>query len=250
MLYNYILPCIISAIFIIAFVVSMTLIFKNKKNKMLPIIVIWGLLCVFEVAKIFYLIHDNAEFRPLRYPFVFCSLVMYTYPLFIFKTNKLSQVAKTLSVIPSIVVFLLFVATQMNYGMSVIQAHSYFFHSAMIAVAIYMLTTKIYTPKLSDAFSMFLGLSLYIVFCIALSLFIGADISLFGPGSSYLSVIYNPFGYVPGNLILMIVLFILGFIIYGIIYLCTRKKKVEEVTLITTENVVNTEAQEEGVNNA
>jgi hypothetical protein len=205
----------------------MTKLFKDKSDekKLLPIIVVWVALTLAEIWKIFYLITIDGEFRPLRYPFVFCSIVLYTFPLFCFKQNKLSNVAKSLSVIPSIAAFILFEAVQVSYPMNLMQAHSYFFHSSMVTVAIYLLTVRLYRFKFNDFFSLSVSLGLYVAFCVCVSLFIGADISIFGPQSGNLAIVYNNFGYVPGNIILIILVFLLLFGFHSLMRAISQNEK-------------------------
>ena len=177
----------------------------------------------------FYLIHQNGYYDTSRYPLVFCSAVMYTYPLFCFKKNRLSNAAMAYSVIPSIIVYVLFVATQSSYRMSLIQGHSYFYHGTMLAVAIYLMTSGLYKFKFKDFFSLTLMLGGYVAFATVLSIFLKGNISIFGPSSSYLGFLYNYFGYAVGNLLLVVVIMLLCFAVYGVIHLCSRKKTKPQV---------------------
>ena len=228
---NYILPTIVMTIYIIAFVVGCTLATKNKteEQKMLPIKIAFFALIGWEVFKIFYLIHQNGYYDTSRYPLVFCSAVMYTYPLFCFKKNRLSNAAMAYSVIPSIIVYVLFVATQSSYRMSLIQGHSYFYHGTMLAVAIYLMTSGLYKFKFKDFFSLTLMLGGYVAFATVLSIFLKGNICIFGPSSSYLGFLYNYFGYAVGNLLLVVVIMLLCFAVYGVIHLCSRKKTKPQV---------------------
>ena len=223
---NFILPTIIMTICIIIFVVVCTIKTKNKteEEKLIPVKVMFFALIGWEVFKIFYLIHQNGYYDTSRYPLVFCSAVMYTYPLFCFKKNKLSNAAMAYSVIPSIIVFILFVATQSSYKMSLIQGHSYFYHGTMLAVAIYLMTSGLYKFKFKDFFALTLMVGGYVIFATVLSIFLGGNISIFGPGSSYLGFLYKNFGYAVGNLLLVAVVMLLCFVVYGIIHLCSKKK--------------------------
>ena len=78
---------------------------KNKieKTKLLPIPICFYILIILEVAKIYYLIARDGGFNANRYPIVFCSIVMFTYPMFCFKKNKLSDFAMGMSVLPCLV---------------------------------------------------------------------------------------------------------------------------------------------------
>lgn len=237
MFINYILPLIVGIIFVVLFVVLCTIKFKNadENKKLLPVRIIFYLLVIFEIAKIVYLIHQNGKYEPSRYPIVFCSIVMFAYPLFCFKQNKFSDFAKTMSVMPSIFVYILFAAIQWQFNLSIIQAHSYFYHSAMLAVAIYLLTVKLYKFEFKKFFDLFLGLAGYVLFSTVLSLFLGGDISYFGPNSSYLAFLYNMFGYAVGNILLCILFFVLCVLFYGIIALCQKRKSKPQKTLEITQ---------------
>lgn len=226
MFLDFILPLIISFIFIFLFVFFCTKKYKNETEdkKLKPIRIVFWSLIILEVLKIFYLIAQNGYLDPSRYPFVFCSLVMYAYPLFCFKKNKFSNVAMAFCVLPCFVVYLMFVAVQWQYSMGLIQAHSYYYHGAMMAVSIYLMTSKLYKFKLKDFYSIFLCLGGYILFAVVLSLFIGGDISIFGPKKSFIKFFYDKVGYAIGNIILIILIFLFCFLLYWIIELCSRKK--------------------------
>lgn len=227
--YDYILPLIITILGIVAYVVFFTIKYKNstEEDKMKPIKWLYALLVITEILKIFYLIKENGEFRPLRYPLVFCSTVFYTVPLFIFKT-KLSEFGKVATVYLCVVSFVLFAAIQWMYKMSLIQGHSYFFHGAMMAIATYMITSKIYTFDKKKFFDMFIFLEVYVTFAAVLSLFIGEDISLFGPNSSYLGFIFNTFGYFAGVLILHILFYLVCLGIFSLIGVFVKEKQIKE----------------------
>lgn len=228
---NYVLPLIVTCVAIVLFVVLCTVKFKNgsEEQKLKPVRWVFWALVVCEVLKIFYLIAQNGYYDPLRYPLVFCSLVMYTYPLFCFKKNRFSRVALAYSVVPSFIVFVLFVAVQGGYKMSLIQGHSYFYHGAMMAVAVYLLTSGLYKFELKDFFPLTLALSGYVLFATFLSLFVGGDISIFGPSGSYLQFLYTNFGYAVGNLLMCVVVFFACLSVYGVVHLVTKKRvKAEE----------------------
>ena len=216
---SYLIACAVTFVCIALFVILCTHFLKNKSEKirLIPVIVIFFLLVVLEVWKIYRLIRTDGSFAPLRYPIVFCSLVMYAYPLFCFKKNRFSELAKGFSVIPCIIIFILFVAVQYTYPWTLMQAHSYVFHGAMMAVAIYLITSKLITFRFRDFFMNGLLIAAYILLCTVISLAIGADISLFGPESSFLSVIYSNLGYGVGNVVLMCVVMLLSAGIYGAI---------------------------------
>lgn len=230
MLYDYILPLVITIVLIVFYVVFFTIKYKNSTDdeKMKPIKWLYYALIITEVLKIFYLIYQNKEFRPLRYPLVFCSTIMYTVPLFLYKT-RLSNIGKVTTIYSSIISFTLFAAIQWMYKMSLIQGHSYFYHGAMMAIAIYLITSKLYKFNKKEFYDMFIFLGIYSMFAAALSVFIGEDISVFGPASSYLGFIFNTFGYFVGILILQILFYLVCLGIFSLISLFIKPKKIEEV---------------------
>ncbi len=228
--FDYVLPLIITIVLIVFYVVFFTKFYKNKSEdeKLKPIKWLYFLLIITEVLKIFYLIMQNKEFRPLRYPLVFCSTIFYTIPLFLYKT-KLANIGKVTTIFASIVAFTLFAAIQWMYKMSLIQGHSYFFHGAMMAIAIYMITSKIYQFERKQYYHMFCFLAIYSMFAAILSVFIGEDISVFGPKSSYLGFIFNTFGYFVGVLILQIAFYLVCIGIFALIDFFIRKNRKEGV---------------------
>ncbi len=226
---NYVLPLIVSAIFVTAFVLLSLRLTKGKdeSKRLLPIRILWLALVICEIGKIFYLIGEKGEFVPSRYPIVFCSLIMFACPLYCFKENKLSRAAKSFSIMPSFIVTVLFIALQYQYKMSLIQGHSYFYHASMTAIAIYLLASKLYTFRFRDFFPMFLILSGYILICNIMSLFLGADLSYFGPECNELGIIYKAAGYSTGNLLLVIALFAVCAGAYALLSLPYRKRNKE-----------------------
>ena len=229
-LYDYILPLVITIIGIAIYVVFFTIKYKNssENEKLKPIKWLYFLLVAAEVWKIFYLIRQNGEFRPLRYPLVFCSTVFYTVPLFLWN-SKIKEFGKVATVYSCFVAFILFAAIQWMYKMSLMQGHSYFFHGAMMAISVYMITSKIYKFDKTKFYDMFIFLSGYTVFAAILSLFVREDISLFGPKSSYLGIIFKNCGYFSGILILCILYYLVSLGLFVLICLFSRKKNKKEV---------------------
>lgn len=237
---NFWLPTLIMLIISILYIVLSTKLTKNKdeKSKLLPIKVVWYFLLIFEIGKIGHMIATHKmdgvidpHFNPLRYPLVFCSIVLYTYPLFVFKKNKLSNMAMSMSVLPALFAFLAAVITTSGYKLTFWHGHSIVFHFLMGAVAIYLLTSGLYKFKFKDYFELFLGLGFYVVFAVVLSLFIGGEISIFGPKSGNLAFIYNSFGYATGNLLLLFVIYFVTFGFYSLANLITRQFIKRKTTL-------------------
>lgn len=220
---NFWLPATIMLLISVAFIVVSTKMTKGRdeKTKMLPIKIVWIILMVFEVGKIAHMIATHKTdgvstplFPPLRYPLVFCSIVLYTYPLFMFKKNKLSNSAMAVSVVPLFIAFIAVLLTTQGYKLNFWHVHSIVFHFMMGAVAVYLVTSGLYKFKFKDYFGVFVWLGSYIAFAAALSLFIGGEVSLFGPKSSFLGFLYNAFGFAPAILLLIIVVFLVSLLIY------------------------------------
>lgn len=230
MLENLIIPGLITLALILIYVIVFTKILKNATDdkKMLPIRILYYLIIILEFLKIFYLIGKDGAYYPNRYPIVFCSLIMFFYPMFCFKKNRFSDIAMGFSVLPSIVVFIAFIAVQWQYDMNLMNAHSFFYHGSMLAVSIYLITSKLYKFEFKKFYNLFLIMVIYVLSAGILSLFIGGDISLFGPGVGYLQFLHNLSGFCVGLLLLLIVVFILFSSVYGIISLCSSKKLKKE----------------------
>lgn len=231
MVENLIIPLCITVILIITYVVTFTFVFRNasEKKKLLPVRLVFYMLVILEVAKLFYLIGRDEAFYPNRYPIVFCSMVMFAYPIFCFKPNRFSDAAKGFCVIPSILAFFMFAAIQYRYDMSIIQVHSYIYHGSMIAVAIYLLTSKLYKFEFKKFYGQFLIVSGYIVIASCISLLIGGGISIFGPNDPYLSFLYDSIGFAESICLMIVALFVAYFAVYEIIDLCSKKKRKEKI---------------------
>ena len=228
---NFYLPILVMFIISIIYIVISTKLTKDKdeKTKMLPIKAVWIFLLVFEIGKIGHMIGaykidgvSSPLFDPVRYPFVFCSLILYTYPLFMYKKNKLSASAMAVSALPFFISAIVVVLTTGGYKLNFWHGHSIVFHFLMGAVAVYLLTSGLYKFKFSDHYRVFLWLAGYVVFSTVISLFIGGDISFFGPHSGFLGFLYNAVGYVPGNLLLILVIYLVAVLIYGLIHLIPK----------------------------
>lgn len=238
---NLIIPLSITLVCIIAYVVFFTYFFKNadEHKKLLPVRIVFFMLVILEVAKIVYLIGRDGAFFPNRFPIVFCSTAMYAYPIFCFKKNRFSDLAKGFSVIPGILAFIMFAAIQYKYNMSIMQVHSYIYHGSMLAVAIYLLTSKLYRFEFKKFYGQFALTSGYIILASTISLLIGGPISVFAPNDPYLSFLYDVSGFFVGIMILVVAIFFAYLAVYGIIALCQRRcrKNEENVVKEQVENV-------------
>ncbi len=219
----------------IVLVVLGTIFLKNKdeKTKLLPIKVCFYILVIMEIAKIYYLISRDGGFNVNRFPIVFCSIVMYTYPLFCFKNNKLSDLAMGMSVLPCLISILFVFLTVGDYDLmqsgsfNIIHFHSIIYHLIMFGVSLYLITTKLYKFEFKKSVGIGVCLSLYVLMATVITLFIKGDISFFGygfNGSPVFNFLYKSIGYVPGNLCIILLMWILTFLTYGLIALCSKKK--------------------------
>ncbi|MCL2756029.1 MAG: YwaF family protein [Firmicutes bacterium] len=212
---------------------------KSYEQKLRPIRWLFFILVVLEIVKIFWLIAINGALHPLRFPIVFCSIILYAWPMFIFKANRFSEGAKSLAVIPAIIAGLAFLimpgdispaqmyaseSTITGFFTYALAAHSFFFHCVMIGIAIYMLAVGIYKIRKDNYFSAFLTISFYLAIATFISLFIRSNISIFGPQSGQLGFLYNTVGYIPGQLVLVIALFGAFFGVHKFVGLFDRKK--------------------------
>ena len=224
---NFIVPMAVTAVVIAAYVILCTKFLKNrgKNAKLIPVRVVFFMLIVLEVAKIFYLIGRDGNFYPNRYPIVFCSMAMYAYPIFCFKKNRFSDVAKGFSVLPSILAFIMFASIQYKYNMSIIQVHSYIYHGSMLAVAIYLITSGLYRFEFRKFYTQSLAVGGYIAGAAVISLLIGGNISVFGPGDPYLGFLYDLSGFGVGICVMLIAQFAVHAGVYGLIELGMRRSK-------------------------
>lgn len=227
----------LGVLFCVLFVLIGVLKSKNKSysEQLKPIKFLFILVVVLEIIKITYHICVQSYFPPQRYPIVFCSLIMYTYPIICFndKDKMITRVSMALSIIPVVVIsgMYLFIfpdATNASIYSFIMNLHSRFYHFAMLAGALYMLILKMYDFRFKDYFMAASIASLYIVFCTVVSLLLKGDISYFGPDSGPLKFFYNLFGYAIGNVLICIVIYIVAFLVYYIInYFILKQNKSE-----------------------
>lgn len=233
--FNSILCLIIGLIITLIIIIVTTKLVKGKdeKVKLLPVKICFYVLIVLEVIKIYYLISRDGGFNANRFPIVFCSIVMYTYPMFCFKKNKLSDFAMGMSVLPCFISIIFVFLSVGDYDMmqggkfNIIHFHSVIYHLVMFGVSTYLITSKLYKFEFRKCVGIFLGLASYVSMATILTVFIQGDISFFGygfNGSPVFGFLYNKIGYFPGNLLLIILMGILSFAIYGLISLFSKIK--------------------------
>lgn len=226
-LYNYLIPIVLTIIYIFLFILISLKRIKNLKNNevLRPIQYFYFIMLFLEILKDSYLITKDGYFMIDSYPIFLNSLVFYTIPLFCFRENKFSNIAKIFTLLISLFELITFIITDINYPISVIQVYNYYFHGSMIAISLYLLIIKSIKFNFKDMVPLFILTSLYIIFAMILSMLLKTDISYFGFNSIYFSFLYNSFGYVIGNLILIIIIFILYFIVYFIINMINSSKQ-------------------------
>lgn len=236
-----IIALIITIIIFASAAIALGIVLKKRDNKTknIPIIVCWALLVVMEFMKIYYLIGENQSFNASRYPIVFCSIVLYLYPLFIFKKNKFSNMAMGFSTIPNMIAVFFVILTVGDYDLingsnfSIIHFHSIVYHTIMLAVAIYIAIVGLYKFEFKDSISVGAFLFGYIAFCTILSIYIKADISLFGPYNTVFGFMHKQVGYVVTNLALGMLTAFISVLVYSLIniprFIKANKAKRKEV---------------------
>lgn len=226
----YIIPNSIGVLFNIIFLWITIKKFKNKSysEKLKPLKFLYIILIIMELFKIISYISTNKNYPPARYPIIYCSFIMYAYPIICYKdqNNTASRIAKSISAITGLVIgglFLVFCPDE-NYTIELFyhNLHSRFYHFAMLAGAIYIIAVKLYDFRFKDFYMSGLTVSAYMVFCTIMSIFIGGDISYFGPDSGPMSTIYNIFGYSVGNTLLVILIMLISFVSFGLISLSKK----------------------------
>lgn len=235
------IPNLIGALFSIAFVWFCAVKFKRKsyKDKLKPLIFLYAMLMILEIIKIFYHITVQGAYPPQRYPIVFCSLIMFTYPIICHskKETMAVRISKALSIIPCIVIgaCYLFVLPDVSSGFStysfVMNLHSRFYHFCMLAGALYMIFVKLYDFRFKDFFASGLTVGGYFLLCIILSLFIGGNLSYFGPTNAPVQFLYQAVGYAVGNVLLCIAAMLLSLAAFAFINLCISLHKKRKTSL-------------------
>lgn len=93
-----------------------------------------------------------------------------------------------------------------------------------------MIVTKLYDFRLKDCIPVGLFNASYFTFCTILSIFIGGEISNFGPESVELYWFYDIFGYATGNILLGIIAIFLSILCYLFVLGIKKinKKRIEQ----------------------
>ena len=110
---------------------------------------------------------------------------------------------------------------------NIIHFHSIIYHLIMFGVSLYLITVKLYKFEFKKSVGIAIGLSGYVLMATLLTVFIQGDISFFGygfNGSPVFNFLYQKVGYFPGNLCVMLLMWIVTFLIYGLIQICSNIK--------------------------
>ena len=205
--------------------------YKNKpyKEKVKPLWFLTALFIILETIKIFYHISVKSEYPMQRYPFVFCSLVMYFYPLICLtdEKNALSRSARAISIVPSIVLGVGYMvafsdATSASFYSFLMNLHSRFYHFAMFGAALYMVFTGLYKFEFKDCFFTGIVAGSYFILCTIVSIFMGGNLSYFGPTTAITKPLYDVFGYAVGNIVFAMIAFTASLFVYGAVYLIKK----------------------------
>lgn len=224
----------IGVLFCLLFCVFAFIKHKNSdyKQKLAPLKFLYIMLIILEIIKIVYHITFTGSYPAQRYPIVFCSLVMFTYPIICHtkQDSMTSRISYAISVIPCLFIgsaYLFFgfsdVSSANTYSF-VMNLHSRFYHFSMLAGAIYIIAVKLYDFRFKDFYFTGITVGFYFILCTVLSIFIGGNLSYFGPTSAPPQIIYNTLGYVVGNIFLFIASFLLSVMSFAVINLFKKIK--------------------------
>lgn len=196
----------------------------DYSTRIKPIRFVFWFLLILEIAKIIAHIAMNGDWNPKAWPIIYCSIAMYVYAIISYgkKDSLPVKMAFFNSVIPFIVIGSLYLVSFPNVDWSgitpygyIMNLHSRLYHFCNFAVAIYIIVTKLYKFEFKDWVPTAMANAGYFVFCTVLSLFVGGEISNFGPKSVELyNIFYVHTGYATGNLILALLCFVLSFLLF------------------------------------
>lgn len=205
---------------------------EDYYKRIKPIRFMFWFLAVLEVGKIIYHIAHNGNWNPKAFPIIYCSSAMYIYAIIGYgkKDSLPVRIALFSSIIPFLVVGSLYWVSFPNKNWNnvtlfgyIMNLHSRLYHFANLAVAFYVLGTKMYRFEFKDWVPTSAINGVYFLFSTVGSLFIGGEISNFGPNSIELKNFYKFTGYATGNLIIIFVVFIVGFTLFKTIDIIREK---------------------------
>lgn len=207
--------------------------YKNAsyKEKLKPIRFALHTILVMEILKISYHIHYFGFMASTLYPIIYCSLPFYLYSIILHKSpdTPLWRVAVATSILPYLVIGLYLACyypktNDLSLIGVICNAHSRIYHMIIMGVSIYLLHSKIYDFRFKDFFLSASYNSGYIILSGVLSLVVTGPISYFNPYDKYLSFFFEPFGFLVGNFVLCIVVYVISFLIYFTVNFVKRKK--------------------------
>ncbi len=232
----FFLSNLIGTILGVLFLVLSLHFFKNKDShsKLIPIKIAFFFLVILEVIKIYYLISKNGTFNPKSYPIIYCSSAMYFYFIiaFIDKDNILVRIAKANMIFVFIVMGSLYYVSFPGLENSgdlqslLLNIHSRTYHILLFYVALYMIIVKLYDFRFKDSIPVGIFNASYFTFCTILSIFIGGEISNFGPESVELYWFYDIFGYATGNVLLGIIAIFVSILCFSFVKLIKHLNKI------------------------
>ena len=194
-------------------------------TKIKPIQFMFWFLTIMEMGKIIYHIAENGTWSPKAFPIIYCSMAMYAYAVIGYgkKDSMPVRIALFASIVPFIVIGTLYWVSFPNVNWEgvtlfgyIMNMHSRLYHFANLAIVYYVLGTKIYKFEFKDWVPVTLTNAAYFVLATMLSLFMGGEVSNFGPNSNELGFFYDYVGYATGNLIIIFLVFIIGFLIFKV----------------------------------
>jgi len=165
---------VLPATLLIIILISLALyaILKNKSDRIkeIPLIVITCILLVLEVIK------QVREFRSgydyWAIPLHFCSLFLYFYPLAVFAKGKIKDFGKTMSLVCSSLMFIMFYinpdsiigrGTTTNFLTSYGLFHTFIYHHLVILFLVLSIMLNFYKFKKENFIHVLIGFSLYAI---------------------------------------------------------------------------------------
>ena len=206
----------------------------DYETQIKPIKFSFWMLVILEIAKIIYHIYTNGDWNPRAFPIIYCSSAMYVYGIVAYgkKDSLAVRISLFASVLPFVVIGSLYWVSFPTIDWNSVSVfgyisniHSRFYHFVNLSIAFYILGIKLYRFEFKDWFAVSSVNALYFVFATFLSLFMGGEVSNFGPNSNEVKYLYNLVGYATGNLIIIFLVYIFGYAIFKIIDVKRKKQE-------------------------
>lgn len=171
---------VLPATLIIIILISLVLyaILKNKKDRIkeIPLVVITCILLVMEVVK------QVREFKSgydnWAIPLHFCSLFLYFYPLAVFAKGKIKDFGKTMSLVCSSLMFIMFYinpdsiigrGTTANFLTSYGLFHTFIYHHLVVLFLVLSIMLNFYKFKKENFIHVLIGFSLYAIISVPMA---------------------------------------------------------------------------------